>query len=135
MSCKRTIAPTAELVCRVDNTRCPVRAAALAHWCEGFLHGLVSGAHGDALKERLGSEPLADIIKDMLQITRAAADDESDDEDADPFSVRQRVWFDGDVNLFESFVVDEYERGGVTAQEKERIDKALDAIQRRHPPE
>ncbi len=34
------------------------------------------------------------------------------------------------VGKFESFVVDEYERGGVTAQAKERIDKALDAIQR-----
>ena len=39
------------------------------------------------------------------------------------------------VDKFESFVVDEYERGGLTAQAKERIDKALDAIQRRHPPE
>lgn len=39
------------------------------------------------------------------------------------------------VSRFESFVVDEYERGGVTAQAKARIDKALDAIQRRHPPE
>ena len=39
------------------------------------------------------------------------------------------------VDRLESFVVDEYERGGVTAQAKERIDKALDAIQRRHPPE
>ena len=39
------------------------------------------------------------------------------------------------VDRFETFVVDEYERGGVTAQAKERIDKALDAIQRRHPPE
>ncbi len=39
------------------------------------------------------------------------------------------------VDRFESFVVDEYERGGVTAQAKERIDKALDAIQRRHPPD
>jgi hypothetical protein len=38
------------------------------------------------------------------------------------------------VNRFESFVVEEYERGGVTAQAKERIDKALDAIQRRHQP-
>ena len=34
------------------------------------------------------------------------------------------------VDTFESFVVDEYERGGVTAQAKERIDNALDAIQR-----
>ena len=39
------------------------------------------------------------------------------------------------VDRFETFVVDEYERGGVTAQAKERIDKALDAIQRRQPPE
>jgi len=39
------------------------------------------------------------------------------------------------VSRFESFVVDEYERGGVTAQAKDRIDKALDAIQRRQPPE
>ena len=39
------------------------------------------------------------------------------------------------VGRFESFVIEEYERGGVTAQAKERIDKALDAIQRRHHPE
>ena len=39
------------------------------------------------------------------------------------------------VGRLESFVKDEFERGGVTAQAKERIDKALDAIQRRHPPE
>ena len=39
------------------------------------------------------------------------------------------------VARFETFVVDEYERGGVTAQAKERIDKALDAIQRRHTPD
>ena len=39
------------------------------------------------------------------------------------------------VGKFESFVVEEYERGGVTAQAKERIDKALDAIQRRPSPE
>lgn len=39
------------------------------------------------------------------------------------------------VGRLESFVKDEYERGGVTAQAKERIDKALDAIQRRHSSE
>jgi uncharacterized protein len=57
-----------------------VRAAALAHWCEGFLHGLVSADHGDALKKRLSSEPLADIIKDMLQITRAIAAEDAQSE-------------------------------------------------------
>lgn len=34
------------------------------------------------------------------------------------------------VDKFESFVVDEYQRGGVTKQAKERIDQALNAIQR-----
>ena len=34
----------------------------------------------EALKQGLAAEPLADIIKDMLQITRATVDDGSDDE-------------------------------------------------------
>lgn len=63
-----------------DDDSTAVRAAALAHWCEGFLHGLVSGEHGDALKKRLSAEPLADIIKDMLEITRAVADGDGDAE-------------------------------------------------------
>ena len=63
-----------------DSDSASLRATALAHWCEGFLHGLVSVDHGDALRQRLAEEPLADIIRDMLQLTRAAADDGSDDE-------------------------------------------------------
>lgn len=63
-----------------DSEPTPVRAAAIAHWCEGFLHGLVSAKHADALKERLAAEPLADIIRDMLEITRAAADEDGDSE-------------------------------------------------------
>jgi yecA family protein len=57
-----------------------VRASALAHWCEGFLHGLVSAEHGAELKERLAAEPLSDIIRDILQITRASADEDSNNE-------------------------------------------------------
>ena len=34
------------------------------------------------------------------------------------------------VGRIESFVVDEYRRGGVTAQAQERLDKILDAVQR-----
>jgi yecA family protein len=63
-----------------DNDDPALRATALAHWCEGFLHGLVGGKHGADLRARLQAEPLADIIRDMLQITRAATDDESDAE-------------------------------------------------------
>ena len=57
-----------------------IRADAIARWCEGFLHGLVSGSPDDNLKERLSSEPLSEIIKDMLQIARATVDEESNDE-------------------------------------------------------
>ncbi len=63
-----------------DSDSASLRAAALAHWCEGFLHGLVSVDHGEALKEKLAKDPLADIIRDMLQLTRAAVDDATDDE-------------------------------------------------------
>lgn len=56
------------------------RTAAMARWCEGFLHGLVSAKHGDALRDRLAAEPLSDIIRDILQITRAEIDDETDEE-------------------------------------------------------
>jgi uncharacterized protein len=51
-----------------DDDDVGTRTAALAHWCEGFLHGLVSAKHGDGLK-------------DMLQITRAGLDEESDQEE------------------------------------------------------
>ena len=57
-----------------------IRAEAIAHWCEGFLHGLVTGSPNEGLKERLSSEPLSDIIKDMLQITRATVDEAADEE-------------------------------------------------------
>lgn len=67
-----------ELLLPADSDDVGLRTEALAHWSEGFLHGLVSAKHGDALKEKLASEPLSDIIKDMLQITRAALDEESD---------------------------------------------------------
>ena len=76
------------------------RAGALAEWCEGFLHGLVVADYrdsfgesvgnsmdnaiddstGNALRERLAAEPMADIIRDLLQMTRAAADEAVDDE-------------------------------------------------------
>ena len=63
-----------------DAEAAAARTGALAHWCEGFLHGLVSADHGDELKRRLAAEPLADIIRDMLQITRAGVGDDDDGE-------------------------------------------------------
>ena len=54
-----------------------------------------------------------------------------------PEEVQQASPFgDGDmddiVGRVESFIVDEYKRGGVTAQAKERMDRFLDAMQRRN---
>jgi uncharacterized protein YgfB (UPF0149 family) len=69
-----------ELLLPQDSDTAVARVDAMAHWCEGFLHGLVSEKHSNALKERLAAEPLADIIKDMLQITRAAAGENEDEE-------------------------------------------------------
>ena len=63
-----------------DQTDAALRTAAMAHWSEGFLHGLVSAQHGDELRDRLAAEPLSDIIRDMLQITRAELDESTDAE-------------------------------------------------------
>jgi hypothetical protein len=63
-----------------DQTDAALRTMAMAHWSEGFLHGLVAAQHGDALRDRLAAEPLADIIRDVLQITRAELDESTDAE-------------------------------------------------------
>ncbi len=57
------------------------RTEALAHWCEGFLHGLMSTDRSSDLARRLAAEPIADIIRDMLQMTRAGAGDSDDYEE------------------------------------------------------
>ena len=53
-----------------------------------------------------------------------------------PAEVRDRAHFgeadiDEIVARMENFVVDEYQRGGVTAQAKARLDKVLEKIQKR----
>lgn len=63
-----------------DSISAAVVTAAVAEWSEGFLHGLVTDVKGDLLKQKLADEPLCDIIKDVLEITRAAADDDDDEE-------------------------------------------------------
>lgn len=63
-----------------ENETAAVRTEAMAHWCEGFLNGLVVRVQGDRLKKRLVSEPLSDIVRDMLEISRATVDDDADDE-------------------------------------------------------
>ena len=65
-----------------DDDPAQTRADAMGQWCEGFLHGLVSETHGDELRECLARDPLSEIIKDLLEITRATVDDEADDENS-----------------------------------------------------
>jgi yecA family protein len=49
-----------------DDVATTDRAMAMAHWCEGFLHGLVSTDHEQALRDRLAAEPgyVADNARD-----------------------------------------------------------------------
>ena len=69
-----------------DTNPTSVRAEALANWCEGFLHGLVAAKHAEAVKSKLASEPIADIVRDLLEITRAAVDgDAGDDSDEEAY--------------------------------------------------
>ncbi len=69
-----------------DADTAETRAEALGRWCEGYLHGLVSGGHQGALKERLASDPIADIIKDMLEITRATSGDGDEEANEDAYA-------------------------------------------------
>jgi len=62
----------------------------MAEWCEGYLHGLVSQVHDQPLKDKLAAEPISDIIKDLLEITRADVD-EDDDEDANEEALTELV--------------------------------------------
>lgn len=72
-----------ELLLPDDEDPASNRALAMGFWCEGFLHGLVAEKNNEVLKKRLAAEPLADIIKDMLEITRAVAGDDAEGEETE----------------------------------------------------
>ena len=57
------------------------RTEAISQWCDGFLHGIVTGKKPKKLKDYLNQDPLDIIIKDFLEITRATANEEADEED------------------------------------------------------
>ena len=52
-----------------DDAPLAERAGALAHWCQGFLHGLGVGAGQTSFTE---AESTAEIISDFSEISRAA---------------------------------------------------------------
>ncbi len=84
-----------------------------------------------------GRKPSSDFY-DLLRVGRrserwinlfgAASHLHGPPSDEDRFPVED---VDEMVSRVESYVVDEYRRGGVTAQAKERLDKALDLVHKR----
>src|SRR5215469_4493700 len=66
-----------ELLLPEDEQPIDVRTTALAQWCQGFLYGLGTGAIPDASK--LPGD-VGEIVRDFLEITRAAVDAEQDEE-------------------------------------------------------
>jgi hypothetical protein len=100
-----------------------------------LVAGIISLASGD--KDRPGPQfyrllSLGKQSEQWIDLFKAYENAPEELRREDQFAVSN---MDELVGRFESYIVDEYERGGVTAQAKERIDKALDAIQRRQPPE
>ena len=70
-----------ELFLPDDNLSIKDRTDAISQWCDGFLHGLVTGKRPEKLKEYLAKDPIDAIIKDFLEITRASADMEENSEE------------------------------------------------------
>jgi hypothetical protein len=95
-----------------------------------LITGIVSLVKG-------GREPSSEFY-DLLRIGRrserwinlfgAASHLHGPPSDEDRFPVED---VDAMVSRVESYVVDEYRRGGVTAQAKERLDKALDLLHKK----
>ncbi|MDB2544156.1 UPF0149 family protein [Woeseiaceae bacterium] len=70
-----------ELFLPDDERNINERTEALSQWCDGFLHGIVTGKKPKTLKEYLNNEPINLIIKDFLEITRASVNEETDEEE------------------------------------------------------
>src|SRR6056297_281579 len=67
--------PSFRFVPLLPGDRAPIseRAGAMAHWTQGFLHGFGEAGSRPALAERLGQEPLAELLSDLSEITRATS--------------------------------------------------------------
>ena len=70
-----------ELLLPDDDEDAGERTQALAEWSEGFLHGLVADKKDEDLRSVLGRPPLSDLIKDLLEITRASVGEAETQED------------------------------------------------------
>lgn len=80
-----------ELLLPGDDADLGLRTRHLADWCEGFLHGLVSDTRSEPVRKRLAEEPLSEMIRDMLEITRADIGD--DDRESNEAAYAELVEF------------------------------------------
>jgi uncharacterized protein YgfB (UPF0149 family) len=69
------------------------RTAALADWCQGFMHGLVAGGRADqgAQAEVLEASLISEILEDFSEITRATVADESEESEQAFFELAEYV--------------------------------------------
>jgi uncharacterized protein YgfB (UPF0149 family) len=76
-----------ELLLPDDEASIQVRTAALADWCHGFMHGLVSagGADQGAPADALDSADASEILDDFSEITKAGASADEGEESENAF--------------------------------------------------
>ena len=70
-----------DLLLPVDESSIKEQTIALSRWCDGFLHGIVTGKNPKELKSLFSREPINIIIKDMVELTRATAASSGDDDE------------------------------------------------------
>ncbi|MEL7537258.1 MAG: UPF0149 family protein [Pseudomonadota bacterium] len=59
------------------------RLQTIVDWASGFLHGLGHAAGQPTMRQRLGQEPLSEMMQDLVEITRADVADAAESADAD----------------------------------------------------
>ena len=71
-----------DLLLPVEESSIKEQTIALSQWCDGFLHGIVTGKNPKELKSLFSKEPISIIIKDMVELTRAtvSSSDDGDEE-------------------------------------------------------
>lgn len=87
-----------------------------------------NGKPGPQFYRLLGAGKRSERWIDLFAAYRHSPRGDADDKPSSEPSI------DDLVHRVESFVVDEYQRGGVTAQAKSRLEKALGALKRRQKP-
>lgn len=93
------------------------------------LVGSKNGKPGPQFYRLLGAGKRSERWIDLFAAYRHSPERDAEDAPSSEPSI------DDIVHRVESFVVDEYQRGGVTAQAKSRLEKALNALQRRQKPD